>query len=75
MLRNAGRLDIPKTRLVPSYNSFLPKTIREWNSLILQGGVGSTGQRLSNATSIDAFKEEAPGRNPANILKSNCLLP
>ncbi len=31
VLRNAGRLDTPKIRLVPSYNSFLPKTIREWN--------------------------------------------
>ncbi len=56
VLRNAGRLDTPKTRLVPSYNSFLPKTIREWNSLMLQGNVGSPGQRLLNATTIDSFK-------------------
>ncbi len=56
VLRNAGRLDTPKTRLVPSYNSFLPKTIREWNALMSQGKLGSPGQKLSNATSIDAFK-------------------
>ncbi len=56
VLRNAGKLDAPKTRLVPSYNSFLPKTIREWNALMSQGNVGSPGQRLSTATSIDSFK-------------------
>ena len=34
VLRNAGKLDTVKTRLVVSYNSFIPKTTREWNLLI-----------------------------------------
>ncbi len=36
VFRNTNRLDTPKTRLVPSYNSFMPKTVREWNSTIVQ---------------------------------------
>ncbi len=35
VLRNANKIDTPKTRLVPSYNSFIPKTVREWNSTIV----------------------------------------
>ncbi len=57
VLRNANRIDIPKTRLVPSYNSFIPKTVREWNSLIvLNNDIGTVGHKLSNATTIESFK-------------------
>ncbi len=46
VLRNANRIDTPKTRLVPSYNSFIPKTVREWNSLIVQNNdIGTVGHK------------------------------
>ncbi len=34
VLCNASKLDTIKTRLVVSYNSFLPKTTRDWNVLL-----------------------------------------
>ena len=35
VLRNAGKVDNVKTRLIVSYNSFIPKTIRDWNALFI----------------------------------------
>ncbi len=32
-LRNSNHISIPKTLHVKTYNSFIPKTIRDWNSL------------------------------------------
>ncbi len=32
-LRNAGNLSLVKANHVKTYNSFIPKTIREWNAL------------------------------------------
>ncbi len=57
VLRNANRIDTPKTRLVPSYNSFIPKTVREWNSLIVSNNeLGTVGHNLSNANTFESFK-------------------
>ena len=35
VLRNAGKVDNVKTRLIVSYNSFIPTTIRDWNALFI----------------------------------------
>ncbi len=32
-LRNAGNIALIKTKHVKTYNSFIPKTIRDWNNL------------------------------------------
>ena len=45
-LRNAGNIALIRTKHVKTYNSFIPKTIRDWNNLRI----------LHNASSIDSFK-------------------
>ena len=45
-LRNANHISIPKTNHVKTYNSFIPKTTRDWNSL----GAGK------NCQSVEGFK-------------------
>ena len=45
-LRNAGNIGLVKTKHVKTYNSFIPKTIRDWNNL----------KFLHNASSLDSFK-------------------
>ncbi len=57
VLRNANKLDTPKTRLVPSYNSFVPKTVRDWNNLFIQyWEVESAGYNMQQASTIESFK-------------------
>ncbi len=46
-LRNANHLSLVKTRHVKTYNSFVPKTIRDWNQL---------EPRIKNAGSVEGFK-------------------
>ncbi len=46
-LRNANHLSLIRTRHVKTYNSFVPKTIRDWNQL---------EPRIKNAGSVDGFK-------------------
>ena len=53
VLRNAAKLDTIKTRLVSSYNSFLPKTTRDWNILLSEN---INLQRLQQANTIESFK-------------------
>ncbi len=50
VLRNASKLDTIKTRLVVSYNSFLPKTTRDWNQLL------TNNVNLKQTTTIESFK-------------------
>ncbi len=45
-LRNSNHISIPKTHHVKTYNSFIPKTIRDWNNL----------GAIKNCKSIDGFK-------------------
>ncbi len=45
-LRNANSISLVKTKKVKVYNSFIPKTIRDWNSL----------DTLKNSPSLSAFK-------------------
>ena len=52
VLRNSNRLDVPKTRLVNSYNSFLPSVTREWNSLLNRENYDT----ILGAPTITAFK-------------------
>ncbi len=54
VLRNAGKLDTIKTRLVASYNSFVPKTIREWNTLMSTDNVYNSN--IQKALTIESFK-------------------
>ncbi len=57
VLRNAGKIDNVRTRLIVSYNSFLPKTIRDWNSLfIAYWQIEHANTSLQNTGSIDSFK-------------------
>ncbi len=57
VLRNASKLDNPKTRLVPSYNSFVPKTVRDWNNLFIRyWEIESAGYNMQQATTIESFK-------------------
>ena len=57
VLRNAGKVDNVKTRLVISYNSFIPKTVRDWNSLfIAYWQIEDTNTSIQNASSLDSFK-------------------
>ncbi len=53
VLRNASKLDTVKTRLISSYNSYLPKTTREWNSLLV-GNVNLL--KLQQSDTIESFK-------------------
>ncbi len=53
VLRNASKLDTIKTRLVVSYNSFLPKTTRDWNYLLANN---VNLERLQQTTTIESFK-------------------
>ncbi len=53
VLRNASKLDTVKTRLVSSYNSFLPKTTRDWNSLLVDN---VNLLRLQQSDTIESFK-------------------
>ncbi len=53
VLRNASKLDTIKTRLVSSYNSFLPKTTRDWNFLLAEN---INFERLQRTTTIESFK-------------------
>ena len=53
VLRNASKLDTIKTRLVSSYNSFLPKTTRDWNLLLAEN---INFERLQQTTTIESFK-------------------
>ena len=53
VLRNASKLDVIKTRLVASYNSYLPKTTRDWNQL-LANNVNLV--KLQQTTTIESFK-------------------
>ena len=52
-LRNAGNLSLIKTNHVKTYNSFVPKTIRDWNML----------GPLRNCTSVDGFKTKYKNQN------------
>ncbi len=54
VLRNAGKLDIVKTRLVASYNSFIPKTTREWNTLMSTDNVCNSN--IQKALTTESFK-------------------
>ncbi len=57
VLRNAAKVDNVKTRLIVSYNSFIPKTIRDWNTLfIAYWHVEQTESSIQNAGSIESFK-------------------
>ena len=57
VLRNASKVDNVKTRLVVSYNSFIPKTIRDWNALFIEyWHVELAENNIQNAGSIDSFK-------------------
>ncbi len=53
VLRNAAKLDTIKTRLIASYNSFLPKTTRDWNTLLTEN---VNLRRLQQADTIESFK-------------------
>ncbi len=53
VLRNASKLDTIKTRLVVSYNSFLPKTTRDWNVLLSEN---ANFKRIQQANTIESFK-------------------
>ncbi len=53
VLRNAGRLDNVKTRLVSSYNSFLPKTTRDWNALLSDN---NDLKGIQQSKTIESFK-------------------
>ena len=53
VLRNASKLDTIKTRLVSSYNSFLPKTTRDWNLLLAEN---INFERSQQTTTIESFK-------------------
>ncbi len=54
VLRNAGKLDTVKTRLVASYISFIPKTTREWNSLMSTDNTYNSN--IQKAMAIESFK-------------------
>ncbi len=57
ILRNASKIDNVKTRLIISYNSFIPKTIRDYNSLfVAHWQADNNVNTLENAVSIDSFK-------------------
>ncbi len=57
VLRNAGKIDNVKSRLVISYNSFIPKSIRDWNALfIAYWQIENTDTSLQNASTLDSFK-------------------
>ncbi len=45
-LRNGNNLALPKTRHVKTYNSFVPKTIRDWNNM----------GPIKNSGTIEGFK-------------------
>ncbi len=50
VLRNAGDFTLVKTKKAQFYQSFLPKTIREWNNSV------SAWRGLDFAPSVDSFK-------------------
>ncbi len=54
VLRNAGKLDTIKTRLVASYNSFIPKTVREWNTLMSTDNIYNSN--IQKALTIESLK-------------------
>ncbi len=54
VLRNAGKLDIVKTRLVVSYNSFIPKTTRDWN--LLMSTDNTYNSNIQKTTTIESFR-------------------
>ena len=57
VLRNAGKIDNVKSRLIISYNSFITKTVRDWNALfIAYWQIENTDTSIQNASSIDSFK-------------------
>ena len=57
VLRNAGKIDNVKSRLIISYNSFIPKTIRDWNTLFIAfWDIENTNTSLQNAGTLDSFK-------------------
>ncbi len=53
VLRNASKIDTVKTRLIVSYNSFLPKTTRDWNTLLADN---VNLFRLQQSDTIESFK-------------------
>ena len=60
VLRNASKVDNVKTRLVVSYNSFIPKTIRDWNALFIEyWHVEQAGNNIQNASSNIPILPEA----------------
>ncbi len=52
VLRNASKLDIIKTRLVVSYNSFLPKTTRDWNVLLSRKNTFCEEEKVEHRTTL-----------------------
>ncbi len=57
VLRNAGKIDNVKSRLIVSYNSFIPKTIRDWNTLFIAfWDIEHTSTSLQNVGTLDSFK-------------------
>ncbi len=54
VLRNAGKLDTVKTRLVASYNSFIPKTTRDWNTIMSTDNIHNSN--IQKALTIESFK-------------------
>ncbi len=53
VLRNESKHDTIKTILVVSYNSFLPKTTRDWNQLLASN---VNLEKLQQTTTIESFK-------------------
>lgn len=60
-LRNNNLFHIPITRTVAYYNSFLPSTVKLWNTL---------PNSLKSATSIAKFKQGVQNNNPVDKIKS-----
>lgn len=60
-LRNNNLFYIPITRTVAYYNSFLPSTVKLWNTL---------PNSLKSATSIGKFKQGLQSNNPVDKIKS-----
>lgn len=60
-LRNNNLFHIPITRTIAYYNSFLPSTVKLWNTL---------PNSLKSATSIAKFKQGLQNNNPVDKIKS-----
>jgi hypothetical protein len=61
-LRNGSDIIMPFCRLSNTYDSFIPSTIRQWNSLDLS---------LRNVDSIAKFKAELRKVRPVTILAAS----